>query len=201
MMTYDARRAELDARIEDYLDGLLSPRETRAMERRLIEPDVSAALAEAIAFRELMATAPPLDAPEGLAERIIDELGVGEAEPAWWRQLWTRKTPELSPLRVLDEEDEPELAPAPAPETKKGRGTAALGAVFGTLRLALAPVMWLRDSQRAPQRSKPAWWRRALSLGDPERLRRSARWLKPLARLAPARTSPPQRRLRLEGAR
>jgi len=69
-------RAALEERLDAYLDGLLSPSETRETERMLVRPEVAEVLAEAIAFREVLATAPPLEAPDGLDDRIIKELGL-----------------------------------------------------------------------------------------------------------------------------
>lgn len=71
-------REALEARLDAYLDGLLSPAETRAVERLLIDPDVAQALAEAIALRELLAAAPDAAPPPDLAERIIAALGVAD---------------------------------------------------------------------------------------------------------------------------
>lgn len=76
----EREREALELRLDAYLDGQLSPAETRETERMLVDPDVAAALAEALALREIMTMAAEAP-PEGLADRIIEALGV-EAPPA-----------------------------------------------------------------------------------------------------------------------
>ncbi len=69
-------RPDLELRIEDYLDGVLCPAETDRLERELCEPEAARALGEALMLRELLASAPPHEVPEGLVDRIESELGV-----------------------------------------------------------------------------------------------------------------------------
>lgn len=68
----------LEARVEDYLDGYMSPRERRAFEAELLEPEVQQALTEALALRTLLAELPPDAPPEGLIARIEEAMGVAE---------------------------------------------------------------------------------------------------------------------------
>ena len=83
MRSAEDERAALEQRLDAYLDGLLSHAETRATERMLVDPTVAAALAEAIALRELLQSAAPADAtPDGLSERIIVALGIDDEEAA-----------------------------------------------------------------------------------------------------------------------
>ncbi len=63
-------------RIERYLDGALSRKEAIAFEKDLLEPAVAQAFREALLIRELLQNAPPHAAPEGLAERIAQDLNV-----------------------------------------------------------------------------------------------------------------------------
>ena len=67
---------ELETKIEKYLDGTLSSGETLEFEKELLKPEVTQAFREAIMLRELLQSAPPDEAPEGLAERIAEALQV-----------------------------------------------------------------------------------------------------------------------------
>ena len=67
---------ELETKIEKYLDGVLSSREALEFEKELLNPEVTQAFREAIMLRELLQSAPPDQAPEGLAERIAEALQV-----------------------------------------------------------------------------------------------------------------------------
>ncbi len=67
---------ELENRIEKYLDGALSSREALEFEKELLKPEVTQAFREAIMLRELLQSAQPDEAPEGLAERIAEALQV-----------------------------------------------------------------------------------------------------------------------------
>ncbi|MBL8784982.1 MAG: hypothetical protein JNJ59_08795 [Deltaproteobacteria bacterium] len=71
----------LEEQVEDYLDGIMTPREVRAFEASLVAPEVARALHEAVALRSLLEDLPPSDVPDGLIERIEAELGVAEAGP------------------------------------------------------------------------------------------------------------------------
>ncbi|MBI5491095.1 MAG: hypothetical protein HY905_27435 [Deltaproteobacteria bacterium] len=73
-------RQELDERIEAYLDGTLEGEAARRFERDLVQPEVAAALREALLLREILRSTLPEEAPEGLAERIERELGVAAPE-------------------------------------------------------------------------------------------------------------------------
>ncbi len=71
----------IDEQVEDYLDGLMPPREVRAFESALTEPAVAQALHEALAMRSLLAELPPAEVPDGLIERIETDLGIAESTP------------------------------------------------------------------------------------------------------------------------
>ncbi len=130
-------RAELDERIDAYLDGLLSPSETRALERMLVRPEVAGALAEALALREILASAPGDEPPAGLADRIIAALGV----------------------------EGPDLSVVPPPEAREpsdyygASGARSAIAGVGTMRYAF-PLRLVGGSEVEDTRP---WWRRTLS--------------------------------------
>lgn len=65
---------ELELKIEDYLDGQLSPKETLAFERALVDPEVASAFNAAVYFREFLRNADAVDVPAGLAERLFQAL-------------------------------------------------------------------------------------------------------------------------------
>lgn len=71
----------IDEQVEDYLDGMMTPREVRAFESSLTEPPVAQALHEALAMRCLLAELPPAEVPGGLIDRIEAELGIAESSP------------------------------------------------------------------------------------------------------------------------
>jgi hypothetical protein len=71
----------LDERVEDYLDGLMGPREVRAFEQELTRPEVAQALHESLALRSMLAELPPAEVPDGLIERIERDLGIAESTP------------------------------------------------------------------------------------------------------------------------
>lgn len=84
MKLVETGNESLIERVDAYLDGLLTPAEARATERMLADPEVAALLAEAIALREVPASAADAPTPPGLAERIIAALeleGESAAEP------------------------------------------------------------------------------------------------------------------------
>lgn len=76
MKLVEVGNESLIERVDAYLDGLLSPAEARATERMLVDPEVAALLAEAIALREVLASAADAPTPPDLAERIIASLDV-----------------------------------------------------------------------------------------------------------------------------
>ena len=61
-------------RIEDYLNGLLSEKETRKFESDLTRQDVAAEFREILVMRELLQSLPPDAPPPGLVERIEASL-------------------------------------------------------------------------------------------------------------------------------
>jgi len=70
----------VDDRIEAYLDGTLSGTEAAALERDLVDPRVARAFAEAVALRELLRMAPPIEPPPALVARLECTV-LGEPEP------------------------------------------------------------------------------------------------------------------------
>lgn len=138
MKTEDRAAADIAERIDAYLDGLLSPSETRATERLLAQPEGAAALAEALALREILASTMPGDEPPaGLADRIITALGV-----------------EGRDLVVVP--------PPPEVEEKEERsyyGARSAFAGMGTMRYALPPLRLVGGEEREDKRP---WWRRTL---------------------------------------
>jgi len=65
-------------RVAAYLDGDLVPAEARALEREFLRPEVSQALAEELALRELLGSLPSAEPPADLEARIVATLGVAE---------------------------------------------------------------------------------------------------------------------------
>ena len=140
-----------DERVEDYLDGFMSPREARAFEHELLDPEVAAALNEALALRTLLATMPPDDVPDGLVARIEAALGLPTAAAA--------AAPEHRRL--------PRLRAAFAGASWAFRGPAFLanaagGDGFRTVGYASTPL----TIGRTPAPPRPALWRRALGLAS-----------------------------------
>lgn len=131
----------LDAQIEDYLDGMLTAAETRALEARLVEPEVHALLSEALALRSLLTELPADAVPEGLTERIEAALGVAEVAPARFPRL--------------------RAALSGAAWAVRGPSHATPGEELAPVALAATPFNMLLP-RRAP--SRPLW-RRVLGLG------------------------------------
>ena len=70
---------ELQDRIENYLNGLLSEEETERLEQDLLKEDVATEFREALIMRELLHNLPPDDPPPGLIERIEASLVLDSA--------------------------------------------------------------------------------------------------------------------------
>jgi len=135
----------LDERVEDYLDGFMTPREVRAFESELTRPDVAQALHEALAMRSLLAELPPAEVPDGLIERIELELGIAESAPGRVRL--------------------PRLRAALSGAAWVFRGPAQIGSgsedSLRAANLVTAPLSRLMSNDTP----KPPLWRRLLKLG------------------------------------
>lgn len=131
---------DLEMRVEDYLDGMLTPAETRAFEARLVEPEVAALLAEALALRSLLTELPADDVPDGLTDRIEAALGVAEAAP--------RRFPRLRAMW------------SGASWAVRGPSHATSGDELAPMALAATPVVML-----LPKREPRPIWKRLLGFG------------------------------------
>ncbi len=173
----EAVRMALDEQIDAYLDGVMSTAEARALERRFAEVAVADALAEAIAFRDLLTSEIGDDAPAGLADRIIDALGFGE-EPA--REAVTARTGATASTRGKRRRDRVRDAArlaggilqgarilASTRGTKRGAepepGTAWAG--LGTMRYALGPLAVVGGGASGSEVARPALRRRSDAQG------------------------------------
>ena len=148
----------LEERVEDYLDGFMSPREARAFEAALLDPEVARTLHEALALRSLLASLPPEDAPEGLTARIEAALGVAvRGRPA--------------PARDADRVRLPRLRAALSGAAWAFRGPAHMAQSSGgdglrTVGYASTPLSLLRrEEQEQEEAPRPALWRRVLGFG------------------------------------
>lgn len=131
----------LAERIDAYLDGLLTPAETRATERMLADPAVAALLAEALALREVLASGADAPTPPDLAERIIANLGLGD---------------ERAPT---GEGSVGQAALYGASWMVRGAGVSGGAHAVGTVRYALGPLALLGAANEEPVVEKPRkWW-------------------------------------------
>lgn len=146
----DDSRDALDASIEDYLDGFMTPREAREFEARLTEPLVARALSEALAFRSLLSEMPPEAAPDGLTDRIEAALGVAEVAAS------SRAFPRLY------------AAISGAAWALRGPARLAAGSQESLRPMALAatPLTAPLGALRPPAPARPPLWRRVLRFGS-----------------------------------
>lgn len=160
-MLVESADEALALRIDAYLDGLLSPADTRATERMLAEPEVAARLAEALALREVLGSAADAPTPAGLADRIIGALGLaegGRAEVA--RAVGGDADAEGGDERAGVGEVALYGASWMVRGASGGGGSARAG--VGAVRYALGPLALLgaanaeEDEEAPPKRS---WWR------------------------------------------
>lgn len=132
----------LDRCIEDYLDGMLTPTETRAFEARLVEPEIATLMAEALALRSLLTELPADEVPDGLTDRIEAALGVAEV---------ASRFPRFPRLRAMW---------SGASWAVRGPSHATSGDELAPVALAATPVvMWL------PKREPRPLWKRLLGFG------------------------------------
>jgi hypothetical protein len=108
---------ELCQRIGAYLDGDLSPDDSRAVERELLRPEAQRALAEELLLREFLRTQPPDRAPAGLCDRISEAL---EAELEHERQRRPERGAERAAERGAERDDG---GREPGSEGELGRGS------------------------------------------------------------------------------
>lgn len=132
----------IEGQIEEYLDGFMTPREARAFEARLMEPEVARVLSECLALRSLLAELPPSEAPDGLTDRIEAALGVAESEP--------RRFPRLR------------AALSGVAWAVKGPSKVAPGEELAPIGLATAPFGVFRGREKPAPRPM---WKRVLGLG------------------------------------
>ncbi|MBI5498857.1 MAG: zf-HC2 domain-containing protein [Deltaproteobacteria bacterium] len=163
----DARQ-ELDERIEAYLDGTLEGEEARRFERDLVQPEVTAALREALLLREILRSTLPDEAPAGLAGRIERELGVaappareaarGSRFPVARAALGGAAWAWRGPLAGFSAGPAAELTAGPLAET----AAEGLRPIGRAMRAGAARVM-----RRAPLGKVSRWggWLRAIGLG------------------------------------
>jgi anti-sigma factor RsiW len=146
-----------EERADAYLDGLMSTEQARAFERELASaPEAARALGVSLALREMIASMPPAQPPDGLEQRIARALALSsEGAPARPKALFRRVRSALSGTSW----------------TVRGPAS-ALGGVPGNMQPVLSGLSNLRwmlgplgagaePKREAPK--KPAW-RRALSL-------------------------------------
>ncbi len=160
---------DIDARVEAYLDGMLSSRDAADFERQLAnQPEISRALSAALLVRDLLATMPPVQAPAGLSARIERALEIDTPAP----DRDTEREPRWSRLRAaLGAAAFGLRGPAWAIDGSRTAGASAM-AGMAQMRWALGP--WagasFRDASQhgghesAEQPEKKPLWRRALAL-------------------------------------
>jgi len=157
---FDEEADALDAWVEEYLEGRLSPEETGRFERALLEPAVAEAFREALVLRELLASLPPDAPPEALVSRIELALAVSGTEA----RRKAGRFPRLS--AALGGASWALRGPALAVGTVGASvgSSRELSAATGNMRYAIAPVTALRGREGAgeaapPARGKPLWRR------------------------------------------
>jgi anti-sigma factor RsiW len=145
----------LDMRIEAYLDGTLSPEETRAFEAELAAPAVSRAFSEALLIRTLFRS--PVELPEGLVDRVAQAIGAAAAE-----ETGAPEARQGTVRAVLGSLEWIVRGPAMAVPPRSGTGSATLSGLR-TIRFALAPVNLLfAGKEKSEQQSPLKRWGRVL---------------------------------------
>lgn len=148
---------ELELLVESYLDGQLSPADTAAFERRLLEPAVSEAFGEALMLRALLADMPPDQAPEELVASLEAAL-VADVRLAQKAARLPRLRAAMSGLSWMVRGPAQAL---PAAAAATSTQPSAVRGGMSTLRYALGPL-GQGQRQAAATPSKP-WWRRLLA--------------------------------------
>jgi anti-sigma factor RsiW len=159
MAMTDKEREALDIRLDAYLDGLLGSAETRETERMLTDPEVSAALVEALALRDILATSEDEAPPEELSERIIEAVGL-EAPPLEPRGATHAARPGRARTAFNGASW---LVRQSGGGGRSGSRAALAGA--GTVRYALGPIALVGAGGDDEPPPRTAWWRTALRLG------------------------------------
>lgn len=153
-------RDALEQRLDDYLEGALDAAETRAVERLLADPEVSALLAEALAFRELLGNFPNDAVPVGLEARVFDALGVEDARRVSSRDVRAGDESATGPAQLAFDGAQRAIR-----ENRRSYGGRQ---AFAGLKYALRPWALLatrgKDDEDAEPR-KPSLLRRALRMG------------------------------------
>ena len=152
--TQDEREA-LDALIDRYLDGLLSPEETSRFERMLLRPEVGEAFGEALLLRQLLQDMPPDQAPEELMSRLESALGIDATTIRKRAQRMPRLRAALGGMSWMVR------GPAQAMTVPATLGAAEAASGFSNARYALGPM---GTQAHATPPTRPSWWRRALGL-------------------------------------
>jgi anti-sigma factor RsiW len=157
----------LEQRLEGYLDGSLSPDETRLVEEDLARPEIARAFSEALLIRTLFRS--PITVPEGLVDRMVDTMGVAVKEAATAK----REKNTGSFRSVLNSMGWAVRGPAMMfrADQSSHNGISGVAAGLGTVRYSLAPVDAVRTPQALRTKKKSiqeprrrAWWRRMLGL-------------------------------------
>lgn len=143
-------------RASRYLEGDLSLEEAARFEQDLRHPELARAMAEALLLRETLRADPALAAPEGLADRIADELVQARPAPA--------------PAQESDEVSALDLLRAGVGVFLRGQGLAGQGlratgaglraglSGMDTMRYSLGPLAYQAPSPR-PATRRPLWRR------------------------------------------
>lgn len=157
-------------RAHAYLDGDLSPEESRRFEEDLLQPEVSRALGEALAIRKLLADVPPAGPPPELVRRIQARLAVAPA-PATGKPATEEGTWSWAALGLALQGQNLAWSTGRTVASGAGTGWSGLRYTFapsggaGTslegFRYTLGPLAVRSGGKPAPA-PKPPTWRRAL---------------------------------------
>jgi len=145
----------LDLLVDRYLEGALSPAQTRAFEARLGEPALQAALAEGLSLRSWLGELGPEEAPAELVEALEAALGAAvEAAPTAPKSGgWAGLAGALSGLAWVTAGPTLALGASGRPLQSGGQWSAA-GATLGLTQLSRAALPQ-REAQ-APKRRRPS---------------------------------------------
>ena len=143
----------LDLRIEQYLDGDMSPDEARQFESELATPAVARAYDEALLIRTLLKSR--VEVPDGLSERIADAM-LDEG-----RATAQQEADVPSAAGVILDSFQWALRGSTVAVTPGAPGNTVDGvrASFGAVRQMLPPVDAFRSEARKQERKRPLWRR------------------------------------------